>query len=199
MSNKSKKSNKSNRPFLNPGAFMSKINHILIVSVFCFICFSFKSAAHAEAEPVITGFWKTIDDKTGKPQSLIAIYSKDDKYYGRIVLTYNDDGSFGDDLYHPKDRAPGVIGNPFYAGMDIIWAMEKDGSKYKDGKIIDPQKGDVYDAEMWPNKGNLIVRGEILFLGENQTWLPAKESDFPPDFKKPDYNQFTPVKPSVKH
>lgn len=178
---------------------MQKINNFLTLTVLYLFCLCFKSASYATDGTDITGFWKTIDDKTGKPQSIVAIYNNIGKYYGRIIATYKDDGSFGDDLYHQKERAPGVVGNPFYAGIDIIWAMEKKGSKYTDGKIIDPQRGDVYDAEIWPKDGKLIVRGEILFLGENQTWLPANEGDFPPNFKKPDLNQFIPIKPDVKH
>jgi hypothetical protein len=33
----------------------------------------------------IVGKWKTIDDKTGKVKSIVEIYEKDSKYYGKIV------------------------------------------------------------------------------------------------------------------
>lgn len=177
---------------------MYKITHFLTLCLFCCLSFICQLSGAEGGALEVTGFWKTINEKTGKPESVIAIYSKDGKYYGRIVQTYNDDGTFSDNIYNPKDRAPGIVGNPYYAGMDIIWAMTKEGNKYKNGKIIDPERGDVYDAEMWRDKANLIVRGKILFLGQNQTWLPATTSDFPADFKQPDFSQFTPVKPEVK-
>ncbi|MFI5343605.1 MAG: DUF2147 domain-containing protein [Chlamydiales bacterium] len=150
-------------------------------------------------ESSVTGFWQTMDDKTGRPQSIVALYPYRGLYFGRMVVTFDDSGKLSDTINDPKDRAPGVVGNPYYSGMDIIWDMKKEGSKYVGGKIIDPEKGDIYDAEMWLSHGRLIVRGEILFFGENQTWLPAVESDFPPNFKKPDLNQFIPVIPTVKH
>jgi len=146
----------------------------------------------------ITGYWKTINDKTGKPQSLVLIYPYQGKYFGRILATYNEDGSFGDTIYQPKERAPGIIGNPYYSGMDIIWGLEKKGAKYTDGKIVDPERGSIYDAELWLNRGNLVVRGELLFFGENQTWLRANEKDFPPNFKKLDIEKIIPIIPEVK-
>lgn len=146
----------------------------------------------------IIGFWKTINDKTGKPESIVGVYLYQGKYYGRLLATYNQDGTFGDTIYNPKDHAPGVVGNPYYSGLDIIWNLEKEDGKYTNGKILDPEKGKVYNAEAWLKNGNLVVRGEILFFGENETWPPAKEPDFPPGFKKPDLNAMVPKIPTPK-
>lgn len=179
---------------------MLEIDNVLFLSVFCFLFLGSKAmGTEVTSTGDITGFWKTINDKTGKSQSIVAIYTKNNMYFGRIIVTYNDDGSVGDNLNSPKERAPGVVGNPYYAGMDIIWDMKKEGSKYVDGKIIDPEKGDIYDAEMWLSQGNLVVRGEILFFGENQTWVRAKDTDFPPNFNKPDISKFIALIPQVKH
>lgn len=146
----------------------------------------------------MTGFWKTIDDKTGNAQSIVAIYPHNGIYFGRIIVTFEDSGALADSINAPKYRAEALVGDPYFSGMDIIWDMKKEDSKYTGGKIIDPNRGDIYDAQMWLSHGKLIVRGEILFFGENQTWLPATESDFPPNFKKPDLKQFVPVIPKLK-
>jgi uncharacterized protein (DUF2147 family) len=144
----------------------------------------------------VVGFWKTISDKTGKAESILGIYEYQGKYYGRLIGTYNrSDGKMEDTIDHPKDRAPGVQGNPFYSGLDIMWDLKKDGNKYTDGKIIDPQKGRIYNAEMWRQDGNLIVRGEVWVFGQNQEWPPALDSDFPAGFKKPDMTKFVPSIP----
>lgn len=150
------------------------------------------------ADDNVLGFWKTIDDTTGKAQSIIAVYEYQGKYYGRLILTYNNNGSVNDTIYDPKERAPGVQGNPFYVGMDIIWNLVKKGEKFSGGSIIDPEKGYVYGAELWRKGDDLIARGELLFIGKNQTWPPAKESDFPHGFKKPDPSTFVPSIPVVK-
>jgi uncharacterized protein (DUF2147 family) len=145
----------------------------------------------------VVGFWKSMDEKTGKPQAIIAIYPYQGDYYGRLIATYDDNGNLRETIYNPVRRAPGVKGHPFFAGMDILWDLKKDGSKFEDGEIIDPRKGKTYDAEMWLKDGNLVVRGKILMFGQNQVWPPAQDSDFSPNFQKPDLTQFVPVKPEV--
>lgn len=147
----------------------------------------------------VVGFWKTISDTTGRAESIIAVYPYQDKYYGRIILTYDSEtGVLNDTIYEPKTRAKGVEGDPFYAGLDIIWDLQKRGDRYKLGRILDPENGKVYSAELWIEKGSLIVRGEILFFGKNQTWPLAEESDFPKDFKKPDLYTLIPSIPQPK-
>jgi uncharacterized protein (DUF2147 family) len=143
----------------------------------------------------ITGFWKTIDDKTGQPQSIVAVYPYQGKYFGRLVVTYDEQGHPEDTIYHATARAPGVVGNPFYAGLDIIWDLKPEGDKYVDGEILDPEHGRIYGAEVWRKGDDLIVRGKVLFLGRNQTWPKAVEGDFPPDFQKPDLTTLVPVIP----
>lgn len=144
----------------------------------------------------ITGFWKTINEKTGKAESIIAIYPHDGKYYGRLIVTFDSEtGKVDDTIYEANDRAPGVVGNPFYAGLDIIWDLKPEGDKYTDGEILDPEHGRIYGAEVWRKGDDLIVRGKVLFLGRNQTWPLAVEADFPPNFKKPDLTNLVPVIP----
>ena len=73
------------------------------------------------------------------------------------------------------------------------------GVKFK-GKILDPEKGNVYNSELWIDKnGNLVVRGKLLMFGRSQTWIAADgESDFPKDFKKPNLMELVPSIPEVK-
>lgn len=164
-----------------------------ICLVYVFILVTIFQALSAEG---IVGFWKTIDENSGKARSVIAIYEYQGKYYGRIIGTFADNGVIKETMYNPKERAPGVVGNPFYSGLDIIWNLKNKGNKYVDGQILDPQKGRVYGAELWNQDGKLIVRGKIFFFGRNQTWLPF--TDFDGNFKMPDLKQFTPKIPKVK-
>jgi uncharacterized protein (DUF2147 family) len=150
------------------------------------------------AEQDVVGFWKIMNDKTGKTESLIAVYEYQGQYYGRLIATMDENGKIEDTIYDPKNRAPGVEGDPFYVGMDIIWGLKKEGTKYKEGKILDPKKGKLYSAEMWPEEGKLVLRGKVWVFGENEEWLPATDRDFPPGFKKPDLTQFVPVIPQAK-
>ena len=44
------------------------------------------------AAQTIAGFWKSIDDETGKPRCVVAVYEYKDLYYGRMIATFDDDG-----------------------------------------------------------------------------------------------------------
>jgi uncharacterized protein DUF2147 len=145
----------------------------------------------------ISGFWKTVNEE-GVSQCVIAVYEYEGIHYGRIIGSYDENGVMFDTIYEPVKRAPGVIGDPFYSGLDIIWGLVDAGVKFK-GKILDPEKGNVYNSELWIDKdGNLVVRGKLLMFGRSQTWIAAEESDFPKDFKKPDLKTLVPSIPEVK-
>lgn len=165
--------------------------------LFCLFClFTTVTAFCADG---IVGFWNTIDEKTGQARCIVAIYEYDDRYYGRIIATYTEDGKVEDSIDHPITRAPGVRGEPYYAGLDIIWNLQPKGNgKYANGKIMDPEKGKIYNVEVWRSGDDLIVRGQLLFFGRNQTWLPVTDNMFPKNVKKPDLNNLVPVIPYVK-
>jgi uncharacterized protein (DUF2147 family) len=169
---------------------MKKIFWLSLLTLFVF--------CQAYAQENVEGFWKTVDETSGQIQSMIAIYQYQGKYYGRIIGTYDKNGRIKDSIYSPKERAPGVIGNPFYAGLDIMWDLKHKGDKYGDGKILDPRKGRIYGAEMWAQNGKLVVRGKLLIFGRNQTWLPVVANDFSTNFQKPDLKSFVPLVPKVK-
>lgn len=143
----------------------------------------------------ITGLWKSRDEHSDKPRSLVAIYKYQDKYYGRMLATYDEEGKIKDTILEKKEKATGVVGNPPYCGMDFVYDVvpEKD-DKYK-GKIIDPEKGKVYDAELWRKGDDLILRGEIWIFGKNIKWPRASEKDLPKGFKMSEIKHFVPVIP----
>lgn len=56
---------------------------------------------------------------------------------------------------------------------------------------LDPQKGRVYDCQIWLEGDKLILRGSLFGIGRKQVWLPAK--DFKGGASSP-----TPRKPRLK-
>lgn len=116
----------------------------------------------------VVGRWKTIDDETGQAKSIVEIYEKGGKYYGRVV----------DLLMKPDDTVcdvcPGSRKGQKIVGMDIITDMVKTGEEYEGGQILDPVKGKVYDCKMWEEDGKLMVRGYLGFFYRTQTWYPVK-------------------------
>ncbi|GAA5524833.1 hypothetical protein Maes01_01392 [Microbulbifer aestuariivivens] len=113
----------------------------------------------------ILGKWRTIDDETGQPKSIVEIYEKDGKYYGRVVdLLMKPDDSV-------CDKCPGARQGQRVVGMDVITGMVKDGDVYEGGEILDPNNGKVYDCKLWlEGKDRLMVRGYLGFFYRTQTW-----------------------------
>lgn len=138
-------------------------------------------AGIAKADDSITGFWTTIDDETNTPKSVVHIYEYQGKYYGRVV-----------ELFQNKNAVAKLPDSPKIKGLDVIWDLEQKGKKYKDGEILDPKKGKVYDCEIWREGDKLIVRGKIAFFGRNQTWEPNTE------FKSDSDEPIIPQKPKLK-
>jgi uncharacterized protein (DUF2147 family) len=167
---------------------MKNILFTLILSLF---------SLEVTAAEEITGFWKTVDDQTGKARCIIAIYEHEGFRFGRIIGTFDDKGNMKDSIYKPVELAPGVVGDRYYSGLDIIWWLEDAGQKFK-GKILDPEKGKLYNVEIWKEWDDLIVRGKLGPFGRNQTWLPAQDSDFPKDFKKVNLKTITPDLPQPR-
>jgi uncharacterized protein (DUF2147 family) len=112
----------------------------------------------------ITGKWRTIDDETGQPKSIVEIYESNGKYYGRVV----------DLLMKPDDticeKCPGARKGKPIVGMNIITDMVKKGDVYEGGQILDPAKGKIYDAKMWREGNTLKVRGYLGFFYRTQSW-----------------------------
>lgn len=161
---------------------------LLLGLIFLFACCSLRAAADIE------GYWKTINETNGKPECIVVIYPYKNDYFGRMIGSFDDNGKMDDSFANPKKRATGLPGQPYYSGLDFIWALDKRGSVYK-GEILNPENGKVYKAVVWTENGNLIVEGKLMGLGRSQTWVRAQKSDFPPGLQMPDISKFVPVAP----
>ncbi len=118
----------------------------------------------------VFGKWKTIDHETGKPKSIVEIYEKDGKAYGKIVQVLNKpepEKLKCDDCPEPWADKP-------ILGLGIIRALEKDDDGwYADDAIIDPERKKVYDCRIWREGDKLMVRGYIGWFYATQEWLQA--------------------------
>lgn len=120
----------------------------------------------------IVGSWKTIDDESGKPRSIVEIYEKEGKYFGKIVKLFREPGEDPDPICEEcEDHRK----NKKIIGMEIISDMKfnKKDNQYHKGEIMDPENGNIYDCKLWiDDEGKLKVRGYLLFFYRTQTWLP---------------------------
>jgi len=139
-----------------------------ILGLFLVFSFFVFSALAQRTSPV--GKWKTVDDNTGKVKSVVEIYEKGGKLFGKVLQLFDPEKPdpkceecATDDPRHMKP----------IVGLEVIRNMVKDGSEWADGDILDPENGKVYRCKIWVEKGKLQVRGYIAFLYRTQTWLPA--------------------------
>ncbi|MCF8087552.1 MAG: DUF2147 domain-containing protein [Desulfotignum sp.] len=140
---------------------------LLLTLVLVAGCFIFAGFALAEAP--IVGKWKTIDDETNEPKSIVQIFEKDGQYYGKIIELFlkpdadqnpTCDKCADDD---PRKDQPTL-------GMEIIQDLKPDGDVYSGGTILDPKKGKVYKCKIWAEGDELKVQGSFLFISRTQTW-----------------------------
>lgn len=120
----------------------------------------------------VIGKWKTIDDETGKPKSIVEIYEKSGKIYGKVIELL--------DVAHKKDLCkdcPGEDANKPILGITVIKGLKKEGKEYTNGKILDPKTGKIYKCTLvLEGNDKLKVRGYIGFslLGRTQYWYRVK-------------------------
>lgn len=122
------------------------------------------------ADQTAAGLWKTIDDSTGKPRSLIRI-SEHNGEFSAVVEKGLRDTDTGDAVCDKcKDERKGKK----IIGMTIAKGLKQNGHKYEGGEILDPENGKTYKCKMTLNEtgNNLEVRGfiGISLLGRSQTW-----------------------------
>ena len=127
------------------------------------------TAAAASLSPV--GMWKTIDDASGKPKSLVGITEKDGVISGTVEKIFDpakQDAKCEECAADDPRKGKPVI------GMTILTGLKPEGSNvYGGGKILDPNNGKIYNARVTVIDGGkkLEMRGSILFFGRTQTWI----------------------------
>ena len=121
----------------------------------------------------ITGAWKTIDDGTGKPRSIVRISESNGQFDGAIEKIFSEPN---EDPNPMCDKCQGALKDQPILGMKIIHQMKKHEEEYKDGTIMDPDIGKIYKCKLWLEDSGkkLKVRGYIGPLFRTQTWLRAE-------------------------
>ena len=147
---------------LIPVPFPKPLLGLLMLLLPCF--------AHAQDTPI--GRWKTIDDATGKPKSLVEIYrASDGTLAGRVVEIL--------DLKNGPNplctECDGSNRNQPIRGMVILWGLRPKGAgRWQQGRVLDPENGKDYKAKLELQGGGrrLAMSGCLIgFLCRTQIWL----------------------------
>lgn len=121
----------------------------------------------ANAQSSVLGKWKTVDEESGEEKSVIEIFERNGKVFGKIVKIFTQEDPDPICEACPED-------DPRYRkkiiGMEIIQNMEKEDNEYSEGSILDPQDGKIYRCKLWIEDENLKVRGYWGPFYRTQTW-----------------------------
>jgi uncharacterized protein (DUF2147 family) len=127
--------------------------------------------ARAEGSPV--GYWTTIDDDGKTPSSIVQIYPRGKKLYGKIVQ-----------LIKPREKDPkctaceGSRKNQRIIGLEILRDFEQDDDEWSGGYVLDPREGKEYKCylEVLDHGQRLKVRGYvgIPMMGRTQYWRKSE-------------------------
>lgn len=135
------------------------------------LSFLFFNSATMMAQDVF-GKWKTVDEETGEQKSIIEIFKKDGKVFGKVIEILPEDKK-----YDTCDRCPGDYKGKRIEGLVLIKNLEKDGDEYGGGEIMDPNNGKIYSCYITLEDSNkLKVRGYMGFplIGRTQYWIRVK-------------------------
>jgi uncharacterized protein (DUF2147 family) len=126
------------------------------------------------AEKDVFGYWKRVDDKTGKTVSIFRLWEDKGKLVGRIVKVYP----------KPGEKPPvctdcnGAAKDKPVTGLIFLWGFTRDSDsphKWVDGKVLNPENGKTYgcEVELSEDGKGLKVYGYISFLvklGGTSVW-----------------------------
>lgn len=142
-----------------------------IKKIFYSCCFLFFLVVTAQSQNVI-GKWKTIDDETGNAKSIVEVFEKSGKIYGKVLEIIEEK--------HKKKVCSNCSGNDKnkpILGMIVIKGLTKDGLEYNSGKILDPKNGKLYQCYITlESNDKLKVRAYIgiSLFGRTQYWFRMK-------------------------
>ena len=120
----------------------------------------------------IIGKWKTVDDITGQPKSIVEFYEKGGKICGKVL-----------DIFDPQHKKMVCINcsgdekSKPVIGLTIIKGLVKEGTEYNSGKILDPKNGKTYKCFVsFESNDKIKVCGYIgiSLFGRTQYWYRIK-------------------------
>ncbi|MBC34603.1 MAG: hypothetical protein CL663_00960 [Bacteroidetes bacterium] len=151
---------------------MRKLKRILLVIAVC--AYAIPSAFAMEKADNILGVWMN-EDK----DAYIEITKRDNKYFGKLVwLKFPIDDETGKEKLDKHNPDESLRSRPVF-GLEILTNFEFNGnSKWTDGKIYDPKKGNTYSCYMkFVDDEKLKIRGYVgvSIIGRTTYWTKVKK------------------------
>lgn len=145
---------------------------ILWIGILLFGCFMTVVYADAGLANSPVGYWKTIDDVTGQPKSIVHIWKNADQMlFGQVIKIFPRPGE------DPNKLCTACVGerrNQPIVGMVILSGLRANQNQWSNGQILDPENGKTYNCtvRVADNGQRLNVHGfiGIPILGRSQSW-----------------------------
>ena len=123
------------------------------------------------AEPTAAGLWEQVDENSGKAESWFKIIERNSVFEGTLVKIFFKPG---EDENWVCSKCEGAEKGAPVLGLTLIKGMQRNGTSYENGTIMDPRDGSVYRAlmQLSPDGRKLEVRGYlgISLFGRSQVW-----------------------------
>lgn len=141
---------------------MKTMHSLRALGVFALLAFAVPALAQS---PV--GTWRTIDDETGQPKSIVRVFEQNGQLVGEIVQLLPEGRLC-------VDCAP-QFNNRDLRGVRILTGFTQQGNEWGGGRITDPKTGRTYRAKMRVERdGRLRVWGYVgadtPLTRRNQFW-----------------------------
>ena len=106
------------------------MNKLFNLALLFLLSVLFANTSHAQHED-ITGLWKTIDDETGKPKSVVNIYIEDGKLFGDVVKLFRKEGEDPDPICDKCDEDDPrynqkILGMTIINDMVKLWTLKRE-------------------------------------------------------------------------
>lgn len=155
---------------------LSKLRTSLHMVALCALALTFAPRTHAaSANDGVYGYWKKVDEDTGKTLSIFKLWKHDGKLVGRIVKTFP---KAGEKAQTTCDECSGKQKGKPIIGLVFLWGFERDednARKWVDGTVLNPSDGETYNCEVELSEDGkkLAVFGYVRLLfkvGGTDVW-----------------------------
>jgi uncharacterized protein (DUF2147 family) len=121
------------------------------------------------------GRWRTIDDASGKPASIVVIREENGRITGTIEKVFDP---------YPKESKPrctscqGELKDKPIVGINILWNLSKQGNGWAGGMIFDPDSGKTFNCTLTLEYGGSKMKAHgfigVSLFGRTQYWQREK-------------------------
>jgi uncharacterized protein (DUF2147 family) len=129
-------------------------------------------AALPEPKPpvVMNSLWLAPDYISRKPRYVVKFSDNNGQFEGLIVKVVDENMN---EVPNPICvECVGPLKNISLIGARIVYSLKRDGKEYRDGYLLDPLSGNVYDSKVWSKDegAKLQLRAYSGFFFRTLTW-----------------------------